>query len=469
MTQNANDGAAGVREARADGHASPVGTVETVRAVLNDPEFTGHPAIASVRLENFKNFADETLRLGPFTVIVGANASGKSNIRDAFRFLHGVGRGYTLADIVGGRYGAGGHVEWEPIRGGANEIIRFGRKDFHIVTRLEKPPGPPMRHELQVGVSDRDHGGFRVEKEELVHANLEQTYTSHPGSDDPVNRQGDYSRLLLRIAKSGAQRKLGNRVSVNSDRPALTQIHGEKRVARAFKEEAQSVIDSFSSMRFLDLTPERMRQPSFPGQTVLDDSGGNLPTVLQGICADEKRRKTLVEWTRELTPMDVADFEFPVDPTTGRVGLAIRETDNRKVSAYGASDGTLRFLAMLAALLGPDPARLYFFEEIDNGLHPSRLHLLLDLIETQTEKSGVQVVTTTHSPELLTMMNDRTFENSSIVYRLPDSADSIIRPLREISRAATLRKSRGGLGRLLANGWMENILAFSNYKEEDSE
>jgi len=65
-----------------------------------------------LRIVNFKNFGDATLKLGPFTVIVGANASGKSNIRDAFRFLHGVGRGYTLADIIGGRYGAGGQVEW---------------------------------------------------------------------------------------------------------------------------------------------------------------------------------------------------------------------------------------------------------------------------------------------------------------------------------------------------------------------
>ena len=64
--------------------------------------------ITSVRMVNFKNFADETLKVGPFTVIVGANASGKSNIRDAFRFLHGIGRGYTLAEILGGSTGRGG-------------------------------------------------------------------------------------------------------------------------------------------------------------------------------------------------------------------------------------------------------------------------------------------------------------------------------------------------------------------------
>ena len=68
--------------------------------------------ITSLRLVDFKNFADATLRAGPFTVIVGTNASGKSNIRDAFRFLHGIGRGYTLAEIIGSKYGSGGQIEW---------------------------------------------------------------------------------------------------------------------------------------------------------------------------------------------------------------------------------------------------------------------------------------------------------------------------------------------------------------------
>ena len=78
------------------------------------------------------------MRAGPFTVIVGANASGKSNIRDAFRFLHGIGRGYTLAEIAGGKYGAGGQVEWDGIRGAANEIIRI------FPPSLPDIPSPPM-------------------------------------------------------------------------------------------------------------------------------------------------------------------------------------------------------------------------------------------------------------------------------------------------------------------------------------
>ena len=88
--------------------------------------------ITSVRLVNFKNFADETLRVGPFTVIVGANASGKSNIRDAFRFLHGIGRGYTLAEILGGKFGAGGQREWPPMRGAdLGRILRVEKRTAH--------------------------------------------------------------------------------------------------------------------------------------------------------------------------------------------------------------------------------------------------------------------------------------------------------------------------------------------------
>ena len=203
-----------------------------------------------------------------------------------------------------------------------------------------------------------------------------------------------------------------------------------------------------------------MRKPAFPGQTVLGDSGENLPTVLQEICADEGRRRVLSEWVRELTPMDIEDFEFPRDPTTGLVQLAIRERSGRTVSAYSASDGTLRFLAMLAALLDKDPARLYVFEEIDNGIHPSRLHLLVDLIERQTTKGAVQVITTTHSPGLLSIVNDDTFHNMSVVCRLEDTDDAIIRPISKLPDAGKLRETQG-LGRLFSGGWMETALAFT--------
>jgi len=141
------------------------------------------------------------------------------------------------------------------------------------------------------------------------------------------------------------------------------------------------------------------------------------------------------------------------------------------VSAYGASDGTLRFLAMLAALLSRNPGSLYFFEEIDTGIHPARQSLLLELIEGQTARNDIQILTTTHAPDLLTFVNDSTFEHLSVVGRLEDSQDAIIRPVAELPNAKELRTSQG-LGRLLTGAWMEDMLAFTenhNEAEEDGE
>ncbi len=220
-------------------------------------------------------------------------------------------------------------------------------------------------------------------------------------------------------------------------------------------------------MRFPELSPDRMREPSVAGATMLGDSGQNLPTVIEAICADSQRKRVLMSWLQELTPMDVRDFQFPRDPY-GRVYLRIQEANGRAVSAYSASDGTLRFLGLLAFLLGDNPVGLHFFEEIDHGIHPNRLWLLLDLIERQTAMGGSQVVTTTHSSDLLTAISDSTFADTSVVCRLAETADSVIRPLDSLHNAEELRKSQT-LGRLQASGWMEDMLNLQAWRKSDAE
>ena len=402
--------------------------------------------ITSLRLIDFKNFADETLRVGPFTVIVGANASGKSNIRDAFRFLHGIGRGYTLAEIVGGKFGAGGHVEWEPIRGATSEIIRFDKPAFGM--RLELTvANQTASYEVEVSPEISGKSGFRITYERLQ-LGQESIY---------VKERSIYGDPKVIVAG-------GHKIDIALDRPALTQVCDNRRTHGSDRERVETVIDAFSNMRFLDPTPAQMRLPANPSQTVLGDQGENLAAVLSDIYADPKRRELLASWTRELTPMDVADFEFSIDSYDGRMRLFIHETNGRKVSAHSASDGTLRFLTLLAAMFGTKQARLYFFEEIDGGIHPARLWLLLNLIEKETAKGDMQVMTTSHSPDMLTFAGDTTFENISVVCRLEDSHDAIIRPLSVLPNARKLRDDQG-LGRLLAGGWMEDALAFSEGNE----
>ena len=161
-------------------------------------------------------------------------------------------------------------------------------------------------------------------------------------------------------------------------------------------------------------------------------------------------------------------LEFPLDPITGRIHLVVRERNERRFVAESASDGTLRLLGMLAALFGPSAASLYFFEDIDDGLHPSRLGLLLELMERETVARKIQVVTTTHSSDLLTQANDRTFQDMSVVCRQEDSEDTIIRPVAELPDAARLRQSQG-LGRLHSTGWMEDMIAFEADDEDDGQ
>ena len=403
--------------------------------------------ITSVRMVNFKNFADETLKVGPFTVIVGANASGKSNIRDAFRFLHGIGRGYTLAEILGGKYGPGGYREWAGIRGATNEIIRFSNSEFSINIRANVPGGG-LNYTLETEYDDFRSGGFRVTHEELI-CGGKTVYKGH----------GLHGTIWVDTAK-GLERGDPVGQPFRSEQPALLQDTAMLEEERLIEDKPSIQMRSIlSGIHFLDLVPDRIREPTFPGQNMLGDGGENLPSVLEAICTDPERGGTLMSWLQELTPMDIKDFDFPRDPS-GRVHLQIVERNGRKVSAYSASDGTLRFLGILAALLGPNEGGLYFFEEIDNGIHPNRLWLLLDLIEQQTAGGNIQVVTTTHSPALLAWMSDTAFENTSVVYRDQYWADSVIRPISELYNLRDLRETKG-LERLLTSGWFETAMKFS--------
>ena len=152
-----------------------------------------------------------------------------------------------------------------------------------------------------------------------------------------------------------------HKIDIALDRPALTQIHDDRRTDRSDRERIEPVIDALFNMHFLDPAPDRMRLPAYPSHTALGDQGENLAAVLNEINADPKRRNLLASWTGELTPMDVAGFDFMTDPYDGRLRLFIRETNGRRVSAHSASDGTLRFLTLLAAMFGANPTRFYFF------------------------------------------------------------------------------------------------------------
>ena len=183
-------------------------------------------------------------------------------------------------------------------------------------------------------------------------------FTTDASPHESVCKEDKGSDLRLSMSLAG-----GQTVELSADQAGLGQLSSRtSELATSASDHemefgiAQTAICSLTAVnellriRFLELSPSRMRLPSAPGARNLGNSGDNLSAVLEGICSDSKRKSVLISWLQDLTPMDVQTLEFPRDPS-GRVHLRLVERSGRQISAYSASDGTLRFLAILAALL----------------------------------------------------------------------------------------------------------------------
>jgi hypothetical protein len=317
------------------------------------------------------------------------------------------------------------------------------------------------KHVIEVDLADIRLGP-RVAGERLQDGGG-MIFDTHPVDDPPAQEPDSPEFIYARLPRDEQNRKHGKRVRFLSTQPIVSQLPYSRSISAKYRKPTSCLVDEMKSMRFLDLSPDAMRLPSFPGQTILGDRGENLSSVLQAICNDVTTKKALAEWIRELTPIDVVDFDFIPDQT-GRILVSLVESNGQKTSVYSASDGTLRFLAIIAALLGPDPARFYFLEEIDNGIHPTRLGLLLQLIEQKTRQGDIQVVATTHSPQLLAMLNNDSREHAVLVYRHTRNASAQVQRVMDIPSVKEVLEKQN-LARLHETGWLENAMAFSEPQE----
>ena len=368
--------------------------------------------IQELTLKNFKSFgvptpmspesaaapqawAGEKIKFGGLSLLIGTNASGKSNIRDALRFIHGISRGYTLAEVMGEKYGEGGQLQWKGIRGGVRETVtRNGdpkNSKFTIGIRTQLLPedgGGEADYSVTVDVGDKNHPPVMAEEWLRLSKHDHRTF-------DCKFRQPGLGLVLSGVPGTISSTGIG---PSRFDLSALTKIldqdiptHLTGMGILEAQEDCKAFIRTISSMRFLDLDPDSLRRPSIPNQRILGDKGESLSSVLQGICKDPSGKEALIAWTRELTPLDVTDLKFPEASLDGKIQLQLVEQGGREISAESASDGTLRFLGVAAALLGTDPARFYFFEELENGIHPNRAHLLVFLFRGRGG-SGMEAV-----------------------------------------------------------------------------
>lgn len=127
------------------------------------------------------------------------------------------------------------------------------------------------------------------------------------------------------------------------------------------------------------------------------------------------------------------------------------------VDARGMSDGTLRFLAVLTALLTRPTGSLLIIEEVDNGLHPSRSNLLLKVLRDVGESRSVDLVITTHNPALLNAMGTEMVPFITVAHRDQETGHTQLTLLEDIDQLPKLL-SQGAIGTLSSRGLIEKAL-----------
>ncbi len=429
--------------------------------------------LTKLRLRNFKNFKDVEFEFGGLTLLLGTNAVGKSNVCEALRFLSAMGRGYTLAQAIGGHY-ENGTLQWRGIRGWMSEIAFYGESTFSIEatftlgptlrTAVDNQPATSTYYiEVEIGTLFNSFNTPKILSEILTLGIKEQ--------ESVVSITFDPSQLKIQFNDHELDLE---RFESSFDRSkSIISQPIDRFIAQVFDHDTPQFTDMWillttimmNSIRDFDWDPRVMRDSVLPGYKSIGDRGEGLVSVLHSIFQQDHLKEACMDWLNALTPMDVTDLEF-VSEESGKIALRMIESGGRKISAASASDGTLIFLATLAAYFSPmtQTQQLYFLEELENGIHPTRLHLLLQLIEQRAEARKIQTIATTHSPQLLRFLSEDSLNHAYVIYRSDDRSDAQVRRIIDIPNIREVLETTD-LGELLESGWMETTLSFERDEE----
>ena len=198
-----------------------------------------------------------------------------------------------------------------------------------------------------------------------------------------------------------------------------------------------------------------MRRPSRPGITRLGDKGEHLSSCLFNLYQDTEKKSRLLSWLNEFIAVEAKEIEFLEDFEGNIVGF-LREKGGHRTSFAAVSDGTLRFLAIMVIFLYGDGGETYLIEEIENGIHPSRLGQLIQFIESRNaEHPNIRVIATTHSPTILDIISDKTLNNAYIIYRGLDNY-SRLKKIVDFENFQEIRQTNN-VSDLYVENWFENI------------
>ncbi|MBI4493299.1 MAG: AAA family ATPase, partial [Chloroflexi bacterium] len=319
------------------------------------------------------------LPLEPLNVLIGPNGSGKSNLLEVLALLRA-----SPTNLP------------EPVKemGGVREWLWKGPQSAPkaiIDAVVEYPRGKmPVRHVLEIV----EHGDrFEVADERI------ENECPYKGELD-VYFYYRFQRGRPTLNDLSQQHRKLRRENVKPEESILSQLRDpEKYPVLHWLQGQYQRIHLYRSWTFGPFASVRRAQRAQGRSDLLMESGENLALVLSNIAAPAKRQ--FIESLRQLFD-GIDDFRVAIQGGNGF--LFLEESGGREIPATRLSDGTLRYLSLLATLLHPDPPPLVAIEEPELGLHPDVLPHIAELLVQASQR--MQLVVTTHSRMLVDALTD---------------------------------------------------------------
>ncbi|MCQ4041346.1 AAA family ATPase [Streptantibioticus rubrisoli] len=340
--------------------------------------------MTTLAVENYRSLRQLVVPLGPLNVVTGANGSGKSSLYRALRLLADAARGGAVAALA--REGGLGSTLWAgPEKPGGRQVARV----------------EPVS--LRLGFSGgRDDFGYALD--------LGLPSPTEPtmfGSDPDIKRESVWSGPVLRPAALLAERHNGAVRIRDTDGTWSHQRHPIRPYDSMLSEfadprnapEVLRLRDRIRSWRFYDHFRTDAAAPARGSHVgtrtpVLSHDGADLAAAVQTIreIGDREALEAAVDLAFPGSRLTVADH-------AGRFDLELRQPGLlRPLRAAELSDGTLRYLLLVAALLTPRPPELLVLNEPETSLHPDLLSPLAQLIAMAAARS--QIIVVSHSRPL---------------------------------------------------------------------
>ncbi|WP_432753403.1 AAA family ATPase [Streptomyces sp. JL2001] len=395
--------------------------------------------LVELHVENFRSLRDVTIPLGPLTVLVGANGVGKSNVLKVFDLL---------ADII--------RTDLEPAlesRGGFDEVAFWGGPKPPTTLRIRlkatwtthSSPNAPDEYDLKVrrysAPSNKDSGRYRLTRSESFQ------FKRTRGRGRRITVSGERATVVDTRPSSGLEdsSEFGiQRLSSGlSTLPRLTSTEGGTEVAR--------VAQQLSSFRVFDVNVDAARRPSRVDHGDLSSDADNLAAFLYTLhTGDDDLWNRLVDDARSVLPQ-LLDIEFVhVGGRADQVTVILRERGLRQPTPLAdASYGTVRLLGLLALLHDPTPPALTCVEEIDHGLRPQALRVIVERLREASERT--QFIVATHSPAL----TDRLLPEEIVICERDDEGASLI-PAISTDEVSAIVEESGDLP--LGELWFSGVL-----------